>query len=149
MLCRSKSVKTNDLFQIPFGPIASWNEITTYYPHVQFEMDGSSADSFLSFFYELNPINSVYKFKDDDSENDFADLLGINFSVISEGESKEDENKRKMEQERIEALKIFTEEYDRLMNPDSISSLSSMESLTNKKEEKKLRRRKLIESRRK
>lgn len=170
MLCQSKSVNNTDLFQVPFGPIITWNEIMNYYPNVKEEMNGSSPDSYLEFFYECNPINNTYIFRDEDSENDFADLLGINLSVVSEGESKEELKERREEEkekekeptkedeekQRLESLRLFTEEYDRLMNPDSISSLSSNEELSedgkrkkSSKQEKKERRRKLIESRQK
>lgn len=176
MLCRSKSPKDFDLFQIPFGPVTSWNEIINFYPNVVLEMDGSSPDSFLLFFYECSPIDSTYRFKDEDSENDFAEVLGINFNVVSEGETKEELEKRrekeedesriiqmrieKEEKERMEALRDFllADEYERLSNPNSNTSESSLESLytidedngkrkKSSKQDKKERRRKLVESR--
>lgn len=164
MLCCGKLPKYYDLFQIPFGPIVTWNEITNFYPNICSEMDGSSPDSYLLFFYEMSPIDGVYKFQDEDTENDFAEILGVNFSVISEGETKEDLQSRKKdeemerkkeleEKERLKSLLLFTEEYDRLMNPDSISSLSTIEDddsnkrKKSSKQEKKERRRKLIDSR--
>lgn len=58
-------------------------------------MDGSSPDSFLLFFYELSPVDNIYQFKDDDSENDFAEVLGINFNIISEGETQEELERRR------------------------------------------------------
>lgn len=111
MLCCSKQPVNSDLFQIPFGPISYWNEIVALYPTIIDEMDGKSEENTLLFYYEFNRVNGTYKFKDEDSENDFAEILGMDFHTISTGESKEDEETRKLdadeENERVASLAEF------------------------------------------
>ena len=113
MLCYSKQPNPTDRFQIPFGPASTWNEIVVYYPNIIEEMNGESQENCLLFYYDLNPVNKIYSFKDEDLENDFADILGIDLHTVSTGESKDEESERnKCEssedtQERLMSLEMF------------------------------------------
>lgn len=145
MLCYSKQVNNSDRFQIPFGPISQWDEILVYYPNIANEMNGDSEENCLLFYYELSPVNGSYLFRDEDLENDFADILGMDLHTVSTGESKEDEIKRKEdEDDRSKSLQMFIEygltddelqkikdmgltvsEYLKLSNENSIASVAS------------------------
>lgn len=132
MLCHNKSPEPFNLFQLPYGPMSAWNEITVMYPDIITEMDGSSPDSFLSFFYELNPIDRNYIFKDDDSEADFAEAIGLSIHVVSTGDD------RDRDEERLLLLKNF---FEREIEEDTVVPEKQT------KADKKERRLKLVQSR--
>lgn len=104
MLSHSIKVKDNDLFRIPFGGIMPWSDFVDMYPELYEAMDGLDITSCLDFYYSMNPINDSYEFKDENSENDIADIIGLNTVLIQQGETKEDEIQRK---ERIESIANF------------------------------------------
>jgi len=169
MLCCSKQPDENNLFQVPFGPVSTWGDIKNIYPDFVNEMDGSSEDSFILFYYEYNPCNGIYKPIDDDSEHDLANLFGLDLHNLSTGESKDDETIRsenisrseslqhfmtsdwnvevvcggelsKAEVEQIKNAGITIEEYKKLNNESSIaSSLSSLSFEDNEDNKRKIK----------
>lgn len=172
MLCFNKKPKQNDLFQVPFGPILTWEDITNFYPNILNEMNGEREENYLLFYYEFNPVTSVYKAIDEDTENDLADIFGLDLHNISTGETKDDEldrnrleslsnfmnyNLSKEELDKIKNAGMTVDEYLKLSNEDSINSNLSFESdieengkrkvKNSAKKAKKERRKLLVESR--
>jgi hypothetical protein len=87
----------NDVVKVPFGPSIPWKEFALAYPTVEGEMDGTCAENCLLFYYTLNPVNMTYELRDDDAENDFADVIGLDLFNISTGETRTEESLRKEE----------------------------------------------------
>jgi hypothetical protein len=155
MLCRDKKPNNTDLFQVPFGPVLTWKEIINTNPNIINEMNGSSEENYLLFYYELNPVTLIYKPLDEDSENDLADIFGLDIYNISTGETESEEKLRKPlnddtlidDDERSNSLASFMgykpskltkveikklldegisiKDYYKLLNEDSISSTLS------------------------
>lgn len=187
MLCSSKKPNNNDLFQVPFGPTLTWESISNIYPNVVETLDGKCEENFLLFYYEYNPVNGIYKPHDEDTENDLADLFGLDIYNISNGETIDEHEKRfndedrfafmaalmeepvdikkkkvakknesKEDEEILKKLGITIAEYQKMNNPDSTNSTSSMTSNRSfesdggdckKRKAKKERRLALVQSR--
>ena len=47
------------------------------FPHLAKEFDGKSQDGFLTFFYKFNKAENIFEFIDEEAEDEFADLLGV------------------------------------------------------------------------
>ncbi len=58
-------------------------------------MNGEDETCCLCFYYDKNPTNGYYEFKDPDSELDMADILGIDMKVCVAGETEESERIRR------------------------------------------------------
>ena len=124
MLTINRQVKNNlDLFQVPFGPILQWQDYIEIYPNIIIEMNGAVEENTLLFYFSHNP-------KDEEAEQDFASILGLDIHTISTGESKHELLDRQEEELRSQSLSSFY--YDdntilsKLANPDSISSIESL-----------------------
>ena len=64
--------------------------------------DGSDFGSSLLLYYELNPVNQRYDFRDADAEHDVATHMGIDMDIVSSGESKLEEVQRKVGGHRVD-----------------------------------------------
>jgi len=103
MLKQNKRAKENDMFQFPYGQgEMTCSEIKKQFPEFSVSMDGSDLGCYLLLYYELNPLNQRYEFRDADAEHDISIALGMDFDTISAGESKEDELSRKTEKLEID-----------------------------------------------
>ena len=80
---KSSVLSEEDLFKVPFGPSIPWGDFRSAYPEVEKEMNGTCVENCLLFYYSLNPVNITYEFNDEDAENDFADLIGLDLFNIS------------------------------------------------------------------
>jgi len=88
MLTMKRSTHPTDEFQLPFSQgVMNVKDMIQMYPTFIEEMNGQEAGSCLNLFYERNPVNGVYTFRDEDAENDMADILGISSRVCSLGEN--------------------------------------------------------------
>lgn len=92
------------VLRIPFGCSMTWKEILTHYPEIEKELDGSCIENCFLFYYEYSPVTGEYLFKDEDSENDLAEMFGYDFHTVTTGESMIDESLRK---EQIKSLEDF------------------------------------------
>lgn len=135
---KGKKPKPTDQFRIPFSCPEQYSTLIEYYPFLVEELDGSCVENCLLFYYEKSITSSIYEFKDEDSELDMADILGINISIIQIGESVED-NKSRLMDEFIDENVIFEE-------PDKQQDIVDIISKKNQtKEAKKERRNKRLQ----
>jgi hypothetical protein len=108
-------------------------------------MDGSDITCTLQFYYSKNPLTQIYEFQDDNSENDIAELIGIRFDIISNGEYDEEKLRRdkeeKLEAQRITDLTTFLE----ILENEDETIETNIE--TNIRKNKKERRKAKLESR--
>ena len=58
-------------------------------------MNGEDETCCLCFYYDKNPTNGYYEFKDPDSELDMADIMGIDLKVCVAGDTEESERIRR------------------------------------------------------
>lgn len=92
------------VLRIPFGCSMTWKEILKFYPKIEKELDGSCIENCFLFYYEYSPVSGEYLFKDEDSENDLAEMFGYDFHTVTTGESLIDEVERK---EKIKSIEEF------------------------------------------
>ena len=121
------------ILKIPFSYSMTWKEILEIYPNVKNELDGSCEENSFTFYYEYSPVSCEYLFKDEDSENDLAEIFGIDLYAMSTGEEKEEELSRKDNQLRCKSL----EEY--INNLEEIIEVNKKETKLAKKERRKLK----------
>lgn len=93
--------------KIPFAHTSTWKDILELYPHLEKELDGSCMENWFLFYYEYSPVSCTYLFKDEDSENDIAEIFGIDLYNISTGETFTEELSRKDNEIRIKSLEDF------------------------------------------
>lgn len=95
MLRMDKPAKDNDIFLLPHGQgELSCINIKQNFPEFAKAMDGTDHGACLLLYYDRNPLNQRYEFRDADSEHDISELLGLDFNTISKGESHDEENQR-------------------------------------------------------
>lgn len=106
MFTRTHKAKPHMMFRLPFGSGAlSFAEIEASYNEFVIAMDGLDMASCLSFYYEMNPVTSIYEFRDTDAEADVADAMGIDFGVCSDGESLSESQERKNIEKQKEVMR--------------------------------------------
>jgi hypothetical protein len=114
MLTRLSVAKDEMLFRIPFGCVVPWKEYVHEYPLIRSTMDGSDVTSTLGFYYSRNPINRIYEFESEDAENDIAEMIGISFNIIANGESHEEEMaRREKEKSNFEEPSVSKEQKEK------------------------------------
>ena len=90
------------LFDVPHLPEPiKFKRLARKFPAFVAEFDGSSADSFLSFYYKLNKARGVFEFKSAEDEDEVAELLGVSLR-ITENEDNEPEVKALTKEEVAE-----------------------------------------------
>jgi hypothetical protein len=72
-----------------------WKDMIEMYPGLVVEMNGMCIENSLSYYYQINPVNKVHEFKDEESELDFSEILNIDMDIIRDGESKQEKEDRK------------------------------------------------------
>lgn len=96
MLNKFRQVSGLDIFQLPCAMgCQTARDIALEYPLFVESMHGREAEACLLWYYSLNPVSSVWTFRDPDSEMRIADILGIDISVCVDGESIEEGNRRR------------------------------------------------------
>lgn len=111
MFNRDRKAKPDMMFRLPFGSgTLSFADIQGTYKDFVDAMDGMDMSSCLCFYYEKNPVTSIYEFRDNDAEADVADAMGIDFGVCSEGESLTDSQERKHKEKQKELMQRRKEE---------------------------------------
>ena len=85
----------NELFRIPFVGALMWKDMIKMYPGLVGEMNGMCIENCLSYYYQINPVNKVQEFRDEESELDFSEILNIDMDIIRDGESKQEKEDRK------------------------------------------------------
>lgn len=80
------------LFDVPhqIDPMTAY-EIKKKFPQFAKEMDGGYEENTLSFFYKKNKERDVYEFKDEEAEEEVAELMGV--EIYDEEKAKEKEKK--------------------------------------------------------
>ncbi len=88
------------MFDVPhqIEPMSAY-EIKKKFPNFAKEMDGGYEENTLSFFYKKNKERDVYEFKDEEAEEEVAELMGV--EIYDEEKAKE---KEKMEAPENRAL---------------------------------------------
>lgn len=94
MLTTLTKANPDDLFRIPFGIEMPLRDMVELYPEFENLMNGEDETCCLSFYYEKNPTNGYFEFRDTDSELDMANLLEIDIHVFTEGETHESKKQR-------------------------------------------------------
>ena len=90
------------LFDVPHQPEPmSAYEIKKKFPNFAKEMDGGYEENTLSFFYKKNKETGVYEFKDEEAEEEVAELMGVELY---------DEEKEKGKAEDRPENRVLTEE---------------------------------------
>lgn len=106
MFNRTRKANPTMMFRLPFGSGAlSFADIQDTYREFVDAMDGLDMSSCLCFYYEQNPLTSIYEFRDSDAEADIADAMGIDFGVCSEGESLRESQERKHKEKQQERMR--------------------------------------------
>ena len=77
------------------GGTASVAYVTEHYPEFAAEMDGADYGACLELYYERNPVNGIYEFRDQDAELDIAEAMGMDLRVCTEGESTAEKKTRR------------------------------------------------------
>ena len=134
---KSSVLSEEDLFKVPFGPSIPWGDFRSAYPEVEKEMNGTCVENCLLFYYSLNPVNITYEFNDEDAENDFADLIGLDLFNISTGETENELTYRTHENVtyQLNSLKAF-------FNDTSADDVTEDDTKTSSSKELKKKRRK-------
>lgn len=92
MLSRGHPVGKDDLFRLPYGgPALSADDIREFYSAFLARMDGSSPRWCLLHYYERNPVNGIYEFRDSYAEKKIGDIIGLDLTVVTTGTSVEKE----------------------------------------------------------
>lgn len=78
------------LFDVPHqpDPMTAY-EIKKKFPAFAREMDGGYEENTLSFFYKKNKERDVYEFKDEEAEEEVAELMGV--EIYDEEKAKQKE----------------------------------------------------------
>lgn len=89
------------LFDVPHRsePMTAY-EIKKNFPAFAKEMDGGYEENTLSFFYKKNKETGVYEFKDEEAEEEVAELMGV--------ELYDEEKEKKVEE--LPENRVLTEE---------------------------------------
>ena len=90
----------NALFDVPnlAQPISAI-KMAEKFPKFAKEMDGSSNECVLSWFYKKNKETKVYEFKDEELEQEAAELMEVEIKDFKESEEDGPENRPLTEQE--------------------------------------------------
>ena len=147
MLSKKTKALETDMFQIPFSGAISFKEFIEYFPNIISEMNGKCRENCLLFYYELNPVNNIYQFYNNESELDFAEILGIDLNITIEGESIQEKNDRKSKScnDIISEFKLSDEiKYNSSCNDISNLSYKNLKEET-KKAKKERRLQKLLD----
>jgi predicted transcriptional regulator len=146
MLKRGKPVQNSMIFRVPFGCTLPWHEFVRQYPLILDCMDGIDRTCTLEFYYSCNPLNGIYEFESEDAENDIADMIGISFAIVSNGESKEDEDTRKQLETENGASNLFSNSVSEKTAdfPTEVLLQSSNLLSTNEEEKKRKHQRELF-----
>ena len=111
-LTRKQPCHPNTLFDVPHKPTPmSAKQIAKKFPAFAKEMNGSSEDQCLTYFWKSNKETKVYEFIDEEAEEEVAELLGVN--VYNEEEVKKKEEEEYKQQTRAlteEEIRTFKEE---------------------------------------
>ena len=95
MLTLHAQANEHDLFRLPFGGIEmSCKDIKEAYPEFSKLMDGKDYGACLTLYYDKNPLNGIYEFRDEDAEMDIAEQLGFDIIVCTTGESLKEKEER-------------------------------------------------------
>jgi hypothetical protein len=121
---RYRIPRNTDVLQVPFGPTWTWDTILEHYPNLEKEFDGSCIENSFLFYYDKNPTMGVYVPKDEDAENDLAEIFGLDLNCVSMGETNDEETARNAEFERLNSLKEFM-----LDDPVSIEDRDTLSSM--------------------
>lgn len=93
----------NILFMFPNRekPIKA-KRIKKKYPEFAKEFDGSSEECCLTYYYKLNKAEGVFEFKDPESEDEVAEMLGVEVKEFAE----EDEDSKGSSASRLSEKEI-------------------------------------------
>ena len=138
MLSRKKKPLDTDLFRLPFSGIISWKEYVEYYPDLIHQMDGTCIENCLSFYYELNIVNKIYEFRDNDAELDISEILGMNLNVVVEGEKLEEQEERKTKS--CNDIEKLLDKCIEISNSQSCNDIEKIDYKKIKEESKKAKR---------
>ncbi len=136
MLNRKLKPSDNDLFKVPFSCAIKWSEFKSIYPNITHEMNGECKENCLLFYYEKNIVNQVYEFRDNETELDMSEILGIDINVTIDGESIQEKEIRttKSCNDIAELLKNITHEDEyAIVKNNTENDLSSLEKKNYKK----------------
>lgn len=110
-------VSSKALFMMPHKeePMSA-KEIKKEFPDFAKEFDGSARECTLSFYYKYNKQEGVFEFLDIDSEEEVAELLGVQLLVKEQTEEKVEEKSLTEEQvnefrKHIEEIRSLHKEY--------------------------------------
>lgn len=91
MLTMNLHAEESAIFRLPYsGREMTLSSLRREHPLFVEEMDGSLQDTCFSYFYDRNPITGVYEFRNDESEDVVADLLGIDLIACEDNEIADD-----------------------------------------------------------
>jgi hypothetical protein len=115
-LTRKEKCRSKALFDVPHKP----EPVTAAYlmkrfPEFANEMDGSSEDRCLLYFWKRNKETKVYEFQDEEAEDEVAEILGVR--IYNEEEEKEKAKQKYLQETRAlteEEIKDFKEELARV-----------------------------------
>nr|QYA18309.1 hypothetical protein KOM_12_39 [Clandestinovirus] len=97
---RTRRATRHMVFRLPFGGGSlDFVQLSEMYEEFITAMDGQDDSSCLAFYYERNPVTSIYEFRDADAEADIADVMGMDIQVCSDGESLSESQERKQKEE--------------------------------------------------
>ena len=99
----------NILFMFPNRekPIKA-KRIKKKYPEFAKEFDGSSEECCLSYYYKLNRAEGLFEFKDPESEDEVAEMLGVDlFTGEAYDEDSKGSNASKLSEREVEDVRAY------------------------------------------
>lgn len=111
-LSRKQICHPNTLFDVPHKPDPmSAKQIAKKFPEFAKEMNGAGEDQCLTYFWKANKETKVYEFIDQESEEEVAELFGVELYNEEEAKKKEEEEyKQKTRALTEDEIRTFKEE---------------------------------------